>query len=308
MLSIGDTLTYTFFSSNLSPINIVMSLKKTLAVTLAAVAATLISGCASYKNPNGVPKVLDDASEANKIGWFMGLRLPDSKAPEGFDPSKETLVRDVSYSGLAHGLNKMTGGLDVGNFGLELGLSLATNLLKHEEEEYCQALTYFPAESFATKEAAHTTAREQIYSKLADAASKAGYKVKKVGGFKLFGKDYSELWLENEQMGCPNTKKVSERCYFLVSVKGSLVNDEPAEIEPYLNLPFEKGWRIPRIHVKPESPRTAGFKQDIPTILNNLAKDLPQNTWLYVPPLKLDKNYSAPYISDGTHAYFFVKP
>ena len=82
MRSIGDTLTYTFFSSNLSPINIVMSLKKTLAVTLAAVAATLISGCASYKNPNGVPKVLDDASEANKIGWFMGLRLPDRKAHE----------------------------------------------------------------------------------------------------------------------------------------------------------------------------------------------------------------------------------
>ena len=106
-----------------------------------AIATSMLAGCASYKNESGLPKWLVDASEAYKIGWFMGLRLPDSKAPEGFDPSKETLVRDVSYSGLAHGLNKMTGGLDVGTFGLELGLSLATNLLKHEEEEYCQALT-----------------------------------------------------------------------------------------------------------------------------------------------------------------------
>ena len=81
----------------------------------------------------------------------MDLKLEDSRAPKGYDPTKNTLVTDVSVSAVTHGVNAATGAMDIGSFGVELGLSLATNLLKHEEEEYNQALMYFPAETYANK-------------------------------------------------------------------------------------------------------------------------------------------------------------
>ena len=67
-----------------------------------AIATSMLAGCASYKNESGLPKWLDDASEANRLGYFMGLSLKDSPAPEGFDPSKNTLMSDLTFSTLAH--------------------------------------------------------------------------------------------------------------------------------------------------------------------------------------------------------------
>lgn len=285
-----------------------MSYKKTLAVTLAAVAATMISGCASYKNPNGVPSVLDNASEANKIGYFMGVRLPDSKAPEGFDPSKETLVRDVTYSGLSHGLNHLTGGMDIGSFGFELGLSLATNLLKHEEEEYSQAMTYLPFDAYPQKDAAFDKAMRDLRSNLAKAATKAGYNVYKESEASFLGRKYLVLWVENDRAACRKAEKLSDNCYLQVSLKASDIASEPFTIAPYLNLPFDKGWKVSRLRLTHTEPETSQLDKDFPNILNELAKDLPQNTCLYVAPMKLEKSYTAPYISDGTRAYFFVKP
>ena len=116
--------------------------RKFVLTSCLAIATSMLAGCASYKNESGLPKWLDDASEANRLGYFMGISLKDSPAPEGFDPSKNTLVSDVTFSAAAHGLNAATGAMDIGSFGVELGLSLATNILKREEEEYSQANVY----------------------------------------------------------------------------------------------------------------------------------------------------------------------
>lgn len=72
-----------------------MFARKLVLTSCLAIAASMLAGCASYKNESGLPKWLDDASEANRLGYFMGISLKDSPAPEGFDPSKNTLVSDL---------------------------------------------------------------------------------------------------------------------------------------------------------------------------------------------------------------------
>lgn len=79
-----------------------MFARKLVLTSCLAIAASMLAGCASYKNESGLPKWLDDASEANRLGYFMGISLKDSPAPEGFDPSKNTLVSDLTFSTLAH--------------------------------------------------------------------------------------------------------------------------------------------------------------------------------------------------------------
>lgn len=66
-----------------------MFARKLVLTSCLAIAASMLAGCASYKNESGLPKWLDDASEANRLGYFMGISLKDSPAPEGFDPSKK---------------------------------------------------------------------------------------------------------------------------------------------------------------------------------------------------------------------------
>ena len=136
--------------------------RKFVLTSCLAIATSMLAGCASYKNESGLPKWLDDASEANRLGYFMGISLKDSPAPEGFDPSKNTLVSDVTFSAAAHGLNAATGAMDIGSFGVELGLSLATNILKREEEEYSQANVYcnrVGARGLFPRASSHTTWR-----------------------------------------------------------------------------------------------------------------------------------------------------
>ena len=77
-----------------------MFARKLVLTSCLAIAASMLAGCASYKNESGLPKWLDDASEANRLGYFMGISLKDSPAPEGFDPSKNTLVSDLTFSTL----------------------------------------------------------------------------------------------------------------------------------------------------------------------------------------------------------------
>ena len=72
-----------------------MFARKLVLTSCLAIAASMLAGCASYKNESGLPKWLDDASEANRLGYFMGISLKDSPAPEGFAPSKNTLVSDL---------------------------------------------------------------------------------------------------------------------------------------------------------------------------------------------------------------------
>ena len=86
--------------------------RKFVLTSCLAIATSMLAGCASYKNESGLPKWLDDASEANRLGYFMGISLKDSPAPEGFDPSKNTLVSDVTFSAAAHGLNAATGAVN----------------------------------------------------------------------------------------------------------------------------------------------------------------------------------------------------
>lgn len=80
--------------------------KSLLPLSLTALACSLLSGCVSYRNAEGLPTWLEHGSRANQIAYFMGLKLEDSRAPKGYDPTKNTLV---------------------------------TNLLKREEEEYIEA-------------------------------------------------------------------------------------------------------------------------------------------------------------------------
>lgn len=190
--------------------------RKFVLTSCLAIATSMLAGCASYKNESGLPKWLDDASEANRLGYFMGISLKDSPAPEGFDPSKNTLVSDVTFSAAAHGLNAATGAMDIGSFGVELGLSLATNILKREEEEYSQANVYFPAEQFATHEEAYKAALAAMGEKLANALKANGYSIYKTMELSTFGNRYLQLRVEKESVGCRQTKSILDGCAFNV--------------------------------------------------------------------------------------------
>ncbi len=271
-----------------------------------AIATSMLAGCASYKNESGLPKWLDDASEANRLGYFMGLSLKDSPAPEGFDPSKNTLMSDLTISTLAH--SNALPGTDIGSFSLELGLSLATNLLKHEEEEYSQATMWFPAASFDSETAAYETAMAHLSQSVKASAEKTGYKVYKSTAFTVFGRHYKSLWVENDKVNCHQSERDSERCFLYVSFDDDAMVDKPYEPASYLGLTFSPAWKIPRLRVTQKSPKTAKLEQDMPTVLSDLAQNLPDNTWLYVAPMKIDGHWTAPYVSDGKSAHFFIKP
>lgn len=282
--------------------------RKFVLTSCLAIATSMLAGCASYKNENGLPKWLDDASEANRLGYFMGISLKDSPAPEGFDPSKNTLVSDVTFSAAAHGLNAATGAMDIGSFGVELGLSLATNILKREEEEYSQANVYFPAEQFATHEEAYKAALAAMGEKLANALKANGYSIYKTMELSTFGNRYLQLRVEKESVGCRQTKSILDGCAFNVKFDPDDGADEPVEVPSYLGFGFERGWDIPRIKFPFHAKSGINLEKEIQPILQHLSKDLPPNTLFYLAPMKQDGHWTAPYISDGKNAYFFIKP
>ncbi len=282
--------------------------RKFVLTSCLAIATSMLAGCASYKNESGLPKWLDDASEANRLGYFMGISLKDSPAPEGFDPSKNTLVSDVTFSAAAHGLNAATGAMDIGSFGVELGLSLATNILKREEEEYSQANVYFPAEQFATHEEAYKAALAAMGEKLANALKANGYSIYKTMELSTFGNRYLQLRVEKESVGCRQTKSILDGCAFNVKFDPDDGADEPVEVPSYLGFGFERGWDIPRIKFPFHAKSGINLEKEIQPILQHLSKDLPPNTLFYLAPMKQDGHWTAPYISDGKNAYFFIKP
>lgn len=282
--------------------------RKFVLTSCLAIATSMLAGCASYKNESGLPKWLDDASEANRLGYFMGISLKDSPAPEGFDPSKNTLVSDVTFSAAAHGLNAATGAMDIGSFGVELGLSLATNILKREEEEYSQANVYFPAEQFATHEEAYKAALAATGEKLANALKANGYSIYKTMELSTFGNRYLQLRVEKESVGCRQTKSILDGCAFNVKFDPDDGADEPVEVPSYLGFGFERGWDIPRIKFPFHAKSGINLEKEIQPILQHLSKDLPPNTLFYLAPMKQDGHWTAPYISDGKNAYFFIKP
>ena len=266
----------------------------------------MLAGCASYKNESGLPKWLDDASEANRLGYFMGISLKDSPAPEGFDPSKNTLVSDLTFSTLAH--SNALPGIDIGSFGVELGLSLATNILNREEEEDSQANVYFPAEQFATHEEAYKAALAAMGEKLAKALKANGYSIYKTVELSTFGNSYLQLRVEKESVGCRQTKSILDGCAFNVKFDPDDGADEPVEVPSYLGFGFARGWDIPRIKFPYHAKSGINLEKEIQPILQHLSKDLPPNTLFYLAPMKQDGHWTAPYISDGKNAYFFVKP
>lgn len=282
--------------------------RKFVLTSCLAIATSMLAGCASYKNESSLPKWLDDASEANRLGYFMGISLKDSPAPEGFDPSKNTLVSDVTFSAAAHGLNAATGAMDIGSFGVELGLSLATNILKREEEEYSQANVYFPAEQFATHEEAYKAALAAMGEKLANALKANGYSIYKTMELSTFGNRYLQLRVEKESVGCRQTKSILDGCAFNVKFDPDDGADEPVEVPSYLGFGFERGWDIPRIKFPFHAKSGINLEKEIQPILQHLSKDLPPNTLFYLAPMKQDGHWTAPYISDGKNAYFFIKP
>lgn len=282
--------------------------RKFVLTSCLAIATSMLAGCASYKNESGLPKWLDDASEANRLGYFMGISLKDSPAPEGFDPSKNTLVSDVTFSAAAHGLNAATGAMDIGSFGVELGLSLATNILKREEEEYSQANVYFPAEQFATHEEAYKAALAAMGEKLANALKANGYSIYKTMELSTFGNRYLQLRVEKESVGCRQTKSILDGCAFNVKFDPDDGADEPVEVPSYLGFGFERGWDIPRIKFPFHAKSGINLEKEIQPILQHLSKDLPPNTLFYLAPMKQDGHWTTPYISDGKNAYFFIKP
>lgn len=282
--------------------------RKFVLTSCLAIATSMLAGCASYKNESGLSKWLDDASEANRLGYFMGISLKDSPAPEGFDPSKNTLVSDVTFSAAAHGLNAATGAMDIGSFGVELGLSLATNILKREEEEYSQANVYFPAEQFATHEEAYKAALAAMGEKLANALKANGYSIYKTMELSTFGNRYLQLRVEKESVGCRQTKSILDGCAFNVKFDPDDGADEPVEVPSYLGFGFERGWDIPRIKFPFHAKSGINLEKEIQPILQHLSKDLPPNTLFYLAPMKQDGHWTAPYISDGKNAYFFIKP
>ena len=283
-----------------------MSYTKLLTLAMATLTGSLLTGCASHLNAEGLPNWLERESKANQIGYFMGISLEDSRAPKGYDPTKNTLVSDVAFSAVTHGLNSATGSLGIGNFGVEVGLSLAINLLKREEEEYSQALIYLPAADYKTKSAASDAAMVKLADHIEQAIEPLGYKTLHKSNFVTWGIKHRMLFVENSKMGCRNQEK--ERCFLYVKFDEDGMNDKPYIEGRYMKLPFAPVWRVPHLRVTYHSPEGSTFENDIPNVLNAIAKNLPPQTWFYIAPMRIQKSWTVPYISDGTNVYFFIKP
>lgn len=159
-----------------------MSLKNLFALSLTTLACTALVGCASTRHPNGVPKRLDDASEASRFAYFMGLQVEDQRAPEGFDPEKSSqLATDVAVSATAHGLNALTGARDIGSFGVEFGLSLGKAIFSvPPEAKYSQVMMFLPGADYSNASDAAIAAVKSIHDHLKASVQAAGYEI--VGG------------------------------------------------------------------------------------------------------------------------------
>ena len=70
-----------------------MFARKLVLTSCLANAASMLAGCASYKNESGLPKWLDDASEANRLGYFMGISLRTALRRKGSTRAKTRSFR-----------------------------------------------------------------------------------------------------------------------------------------------------------------------------------------------------------------------
>jgi len=143
--------------------------------------------------------------------------------------------------------------------------------------------------------------------KLAKALKANGYSIYKTVELSTFGNRYLQLRVEKESVGCRQTKSILDGCAFNVKFDPDDGADEPVEIPSYLGFRFARGWDIPRIKFPYHAKSGINLEKEIQPILQHLSKNLPPNTLFYLAPMKQDGHWTAPYISDGKNAYFFVK-
>ena len=288
-----------------------MSLKNLFALSLTTLACAALVGCASTRHPNGVPKRLDDASEASRFAYFMGLQVEDQRAPEGFDPEKSSqLATDVAVSATAHGLNALTGARDIGSFGVEFGLSLGKAIFSvPPEAKYSQVMMFLPGADYSNASDAAIAAVETVQAKIKESAKAIGVDVFGGGVYHANGIRFASVRVADSKLGCQKTEDQDKLCYFSVYAQERKF---PKKAEPAAQwlIPnsTEPYWQICHMRIEANGPETAKLSEALPELLARLSSNLPPNTWLYVAPMKIDEKWTLPYVSDGKKVHFFIEP
>lgn len=288
-----------------------MSLKNLFALSLTTLACAALVGCAATRHPNGLPKRLDDASEASRFAYFMGLQVEDQRAPEGFDPAKSSqLATDVAVSATAHGLNALTGARDIGSFGVEFGLSLGKAIFSvPPEAKYSQVMMFLPGADYSNASDAAIAAVKSIHDHLKAGVQAAGYEI--VGGeiYNQRGIRFRSIDVVNPSLGCVKSENIKEQCYISITAQERKF---PKEAKPSASWlvpnPEDLAWQIDHIRIKANAPQTAKLSASMPAILASFAGNLPPNAWLYVAPMQIDEKWTLPYVSDGKNVHYFIQP
>ncbi len=237
-----------------------MSLKNLFALSLTTLACAALVGCAATRHPNGLPKRLDDASEASRFAYFMGLQVEDQRAPEGFDPAKSSqLATDVAVSATAHGLNALTGARDIGSFGVEFGLSLGKAIFSvPPEAKYSQVMMFLPGADYSNASDAAIAAVKSIHDHLKAGVQAAGYEI--VGGeiYNQRGIRFRSINVVNPSLGCVKSENIKEQCYISITAQERKF---PKEAKPSASWlvpnPEDLAWQIDHIRIKANAPQTA---------------------------------------------------
>lgn len=286
-------------------------LKKIIAFSLITTVCLVLSGCTVPLNPDGLPKSLDNASHAKKLAYCMNLAVPDQPAPKGFDANKGSqLLTDVALSATVHRLNAIYGTRDIGSFGAEFGLALGKAIFSvPPESTYHQAMVFLPDTEYRNASEAAISAVKIVHDSLKKSVEVAGYEI--VGG-EIYNKNgirFRSIDLFNPAKGCPKSKSIKEQCYIAITAQERKFPDQ-AEPSPSWLTPngTTLNWQIRHIRIEAKAPETAKLRESMPKILANYAREVPPHTWLYVAPMQVGEQWTAPYVSDGTNAYFFIKP
>lgn len=301
-----------------------MNRKLLTAALLAGVVC--LNGCTSMSEYREKRKAYDDSISyaMNVTRQFWEPQFQDTSVPKGVNVSNSTLGWDVGMSTAAWLAGPR--GLP-GSFGVDLGMSILKDLGKEKPLDmqphlmaYVDA-TKFPSRTDAEVEAV-AQAREAVLKSLPSLNLTPSEK------YCTPAKKFDVLWthfaqgtiaFENEALGCPKVEKLdgtksnelrAKRCWAKATVYCADESDIPATTIPkWMKDGGRTAWPMAlKSSLVIYLPDTTKGKIDEEKFLVEIAKNLPDNYWLYVEPkYKAElKGRTPPVLLDNKGAHFFV--
>lgn len=279
-------------------------------------AAALLSGCASsFPKYAEKHQAYDERASfaLNLVRQHYRTQLKDAPAQD--IDNNSTLISDVTLSTLAHLSGPRTYG---GSFGLDIGMALLGELGRQKPVDLLPHLWGFvDATRFPNRWDAEYELARSVIAGVAEEAKKKGYVIEMWDEKPLVWKSWVvdvTVWgftILDEEWGCVNGED-GPACKVSVSIIHQDESDFPAVPTPAWIDPSERAaWRFPyksefEIEIETDEAKKHFNANDM---LREFAPGLPDLTYVYAPPVKVDgKNWTLPVIVSNKEAHFFIAP